>query len=211
MPEICCTIGRRGDQRFSIQGERVSQTHARITIKDEIWLLEDLGSTNGTYIQNEEGDYERIITRRIKEDTWIRLGDSAKGFRFMAHHILVENPDDYSYEFEKVNNIYEKLQKEKGELMRDLRKRKVYRTLPGFIVAGICFILNFITGKGIFLGGGFVVGTISTLFFTLIENKDNRADLLKNRLGKLLICPKCERPLSEYDIHHHRCSICKIS
>ena len=47
-------IGKEGTQRFAINGSRVSRQHAKITVTDSgQWILEDLNSTNGTYIINE--------------------------------------------------------------------------------------------------------------------------------------------------------------
>jgi len=54
-------LGRKGDQPFAITADGVSSQHAKITIDGDKWTLEDLHSTNGTFIRDEkthcEGGY----------------------------------------------------------------------------------------------------------------------------------------------------------
>ena len=54
-------LGTEGNQPFKITQQGVSRQHARITIGDDgIWTLEDLNSTNGTFIRNEEGEAQDV-------------------------------------------------------------------------------------------------------------------------------------------------------
>ena len=58
------TIGRSPDNDFVISHPRVSRHHAQLTREDgKVWLLEDLESSNGTFV-----DGERITRRIIDED-----------------------------------------------------------------------------------------------------------------------------------------------
>jgi len=45
------TIGRSGDCTVVIDDDYASNHHARITPQEGAWVIEDLGSTNGTYVQ----------------------------------------------------------------------------------------------------------------------------------------------------------------
>ena len=45
------TIGRSGDCTVVIDDDYASNHHARISPQDGEWVIEDLGSTNGTYVQ----------------------------------------------------------------------------------------------------------------------------------------------------------------
>lgn len=48
------TIGRAADCTLVIDDEFASGRHARISRVDGQWVLEDLGSTNGTYVRKEQ-------------------------------------------------------------------------------------------------------------------------------------------------------------
>jgi pSer/pThr/pTyr-binding forkhead associated (FHA) protein len=43
-------IGRANDSTLVLTDDYVSTRHARISLQDGLWLVEDLGSTNGTYL-----------------------------------------------------------------------------------------------------------------------------------------------------------------
>jgi pSer/pThr/pTyr-binding forkhead associated (FHA) protein len=59
------TIGRAESCQVILGDTYVSQMHARVYPKDGEWLVEDLGSTNGTYVNGQ----------RIAEVTRLRKGD----------------------------------------------------------------------------------------------------------------------------------------
>jgi hypothetical protein len=44
------TLGRAADNTIGLQNERVSAHHARLNFEGGQWVLEDLGSTNGTRV-----------------------------------------------------------------------------------------------------------------------------------------------------------------
>ena len=44
------TIGRAGDSTLVLDDDFASAHHARLVPADGQWLVEDLGSTNGTYL-----------------------------------------------------------------------------------------------------------------------------------------------------------------
>lgn len=43
-------IGRADDSTLVLTDDYASTRHARISLQDGIWIVEDLGSTNGTYL-----------------------------------------------------------------------------------------------------------------------------------------------------------------
>jgi pSer/pThr/pTyr-binding forkhead associated (FHA) protein len=43
-------IGRADDSTLVLTDDYASTRHARITLSDGMWIVEDLGSTNGTYL-----------------------------------------------------------------------------------------------------------------------------------------------------------------
>ena len=43
-------IGRANDSTLVLEDDYASTRHARISLQDGMWIVEDLGSTNGTYL-----------------------------------------------------------------------------------------------------------------------------------------------------------------
>lgn len=43
-------IGRANDSTLVLEDDYASTRHARISLADGVWVVEDLGSTNGTYL-----------------------------------------------------------------------------------------------------------------------------------------------------------------
>jgi pSer/pThr/pTyr-binding forkhead associated (FHA) protein len=61
-------IGRGSDAAIRLDDDYVSTRHARIAVSGDQWFVEDLGSTNGTYIG----------TVRINQPTTITLGTQVR-------------------------------------------------------------------------------------------------------------------------------------
>lgn len=57
----------------------ISRKHAKITNEDGVWKIEDLGSSNGTFILI--NDFERVETAEIGDGTEIAFGNA----RFVFH------------------------------------------------------------------------------------------------------------------------------
>jgi ABC transport system ATP-binding/permease protein len=68
------TVGRARACALQLDDGRVSRLHATIRRDQQGWLVEDAGSTNGTFV-----DGERIQQWRITATSLIRLGDRADG------------------------------------------------------------------------------------------------------------------------------------
>jgi hypothetical protein len=71
------TFGRGSECTVPLSDEYVSTQHARLLYHDGLWYVEDLGSTNGTYLGNER------LTRSIQVGarTRIRLGKTVLELR----------------------------------------------------------------------------------------------------------------------------------
>ena len=61
-------IGRGSDAQIRLDDDYVSTRHARIAASDDQWFVEDLGSTNGTYIG----------TQRLAQPTTLHLGSQVR-------------------------------------------------------------------------------------------------------------------------------------
>lgn len=63
--DVVTTIGRAASSTVVLDDQFTSSEHAQLTFRGRAWYLEDLGSTNGTYVQGE----------RIAAPVAVRFGD----------------------------------------------------------------------------------------------------------------------------------------
>ncbi len=61
-------IGRGPDAAIRLDDDYASTRHARVASSEDVWFVEDLGSTNGTYVGNV----------RITQPTTLTLGDQVR-------------------------------------------------------------------------------------------------------------------------------------
>jgi len=77
LPEGVHTIGRSEGQTLRLRGDKkVSTAHARVTATGDHFLLEDLGSTNGTFVND-----ERIQSVPLRSGDRIKIGHTLLVFR----------------------------------------------------------------------------------------------------------------------------------
>ncbi|MGH8860614.1 MAG: FHA domain-containing protein FhaB/FipA, partial [Jatrophihabitantaceae bacterium] len=63
-------IGRANDSTLVLTDDYASTRHARISLQDGMWLVEDLGSTNGTYLDREKVTGPTIVPTGVP----VRIG-----------------------------------------------------------------------------------------------------------------------------------------
>ncbi len=74
-PQVCAlshmpfTLGRSRDNDLSLDDTAVSPRHARIITVHDVLFIEDLGSTSGTFVND-----QRIVRRQLHHGDSIRLG-----------------------------------------------------------------------------------------------------------------------------------------
>ena len=70
------TVGREGN--LTIDDEFASSHHARFQVAHGLWYVEDLGSTNGTWLNG----------RRIQAAQWLKKGDKIR----IGHTVMTVEP-----------------------------------------------------------------------------------------------------------------------
>lgn len=70
-----CVLGRDPGVDFVLEDALASRRHARITAQGGVWFLEDLGSTNGTLVND-----HRITRVRLADGDAVRIGSTVLAF-----------------------------------------------------------------------------------------------------------------------------------
>lgn len=206
-------VGRSSVSPLKIPDDKVavSGRHVRITISDNgDWKLEDMQSPNGTFVRNDNFEYERVYNRQIKESDIIRLGnDGANSFVFTARRALY--PDDtYSYEFKQLQRL---LRRSREEEARKERRANIAGWLTSFgamAAFGITELITLVTGKPsnpnmrlVFMM--FLVPILKGVLGNLTKGTRK----VKKIREKFMLCPKCGRRIPEFDVEQGQCSKCK--
>jgi pSer/pThr/pTyr-binding forkhead associated (FHA) protein len=77
LDEAPILIGRGADAAIRLDDDYVSTRHARIARSGEQWFIEDLGSTNGTYI----GSHRLTQPTILQLGSTVRIGKTTLGLR----------------------------------------------------------------------------------------------------------------------------------
>jgi pSer/pThr/pTyr-binding forkhead associated (FHA) protein len=64
------TIGRGADNTITVQVPSVSRNHAKVTLKGDTWVVEDLKSANGIMI-----DGKRVDKFNLRSNDTFKLGE----------------------------------------------------------------------------------------------------------------------------------------
>lgn len=208
-------VGREGNQPFTITEECVSRQHLQVTVPDQmngIWIVQDLGSSNGTFIQKEDGSFEQMTGMcQCTWDTVVRMGpDNMHGRTFWLCQLVQTDPNDFSMQFAKLNRMLDQSAQEKQDWIDEQERIKrrsaiIKAVVTGVVSLGLCFLLPEGWGMARFALMPVVAVIIPTFFMGKIKPapmKDYKA---------FLRCPngKCDRPLSEHDIRRGQCPACR--
>lgn len=198
-------LGRDYDSPVSVPAgaTSVSGDHASIFVEDGGWKLVDNGSRNGTFVE-QNGNFVRIKSVGITPDTWIRLGgEGVYGFMFKARRVVSPNSfmDDFTLLKQQLQNCEEAEQK--VSTLTSISK------FVGPLVSAACLIATMFpplnTNFGFYRAAMLLPGIATLLVGMWLGGKSKAAKQERRHM----VCPRCRRPLSEYDINNRQCSICK--
>lgn len=194
-------IGKADDNDFILDDLHVSRYHARLIRQDGAWLLEDLSSTNGTYVNDVQ-----ISKKRIASTDRIRLGDNC----YTTLQEMLKSKNDYSEEFAALKEVYDRYVQSKIKIQSsNLFKTRLKQTLPIAFTGIIGTVLALILKGG--LSGVSLLIVISVFLLIAIcvptigiymgakqsaKAPQQLQDLL-NQFKIDYVCPKCGTFLGE--------------
>ena len=207
MEEQKIIIGREGNQPFPITQDGVSGRHASLTIRtDGTWVLEDLNSTNGTYIRNKDFVFERVGRKVIEKDTIIRLGsdDTIRSLQFMAVR-LVAGPKDFSFEFGLLKSKWDGLMERRDKLEKQIALMSYLPVGASVLLLGATISVNDIH---VIRGVMFLPSILSPVINTFGKKKLKK---LNEEVKHTFVCPNpnCGMPLTETEVKRGKCLKCK--
>jgi hypothetical protein len=206
-------IGRCAASQIKIpaDSEAVSSQHAKITIDDNgCWMLSDLHSTNGTFMRDDNGEFQRVFTKQILESDVIRLGNGgANSFIFMAHRVIA--PDDtYLYEFKQLRLLLRRQRERESKQEHKIELNGWISKTSGLVIVFLCWLIGMVNGINVDPNFRYLLIAFAPIIVGLIFNGDRKKLIaLRKKREHILICPRCGRPISEFDIEQGQCSRCK--
>ena len=194
----------------------VSGKHLKLTtMPDGNVQVEDLGSTNGTFI-----DGVRIIKKVVTRNTVVQMGPT---FTFRISDVLPEvKTPEYDEEilckFQNLEKIWNKYQEEKINLQKSNASKGFMRMMPMFVLGGLGYLISCIPELAQFRTAITLAGLGLGIIITWVSYKS--ATTLPEQMEKLnqqfqidYVCPKCKQFLgfSPFEGLKNRgqCSACK--
>ena len=202
-------LGRECEDPFLIPkgATAVSRQHARVTIDDnDNWMLEDLGSPNGTFIRSDDGSLVRVNRVTITPDTFIVLGDeTVKGCSFYARH--VKNPNSYTDDFYFIRDIKQDFDQRLDRQERKARFIKWTTTILSALALVGSLLFSDPKGTIMFLRLSSLVTVITGLAYDPIGARKR----IKEKEQLFMQCPNpaCHNILSANDVKNMHCPRCK--
>ena len=189
-------LGKATDNEVVADHPHVSRHHARLTRDQEgRLLLEDLGSTNGTFVNDAQ-----VLRKYVVPTDRVRLGDASE---WLVSEILKYN-NDYSAEFELLKRVYDDYVDAKVKIQSANQfKTRLLQSLP-FAIPGIVGVIVGFLGKGSMTW--FSISLLITVCAPMIgiylgakQSARTPAQLqaLANQFKIDYVCPKCGTFLGE--------------
>lgn len=188
-------IGKADDNNFVVNDPHVSRYHARLVREGEYWLLEDVGSTNGTFVNGTQ-----IVKKRVLSTDNIRLGNN---YQLSLSDVLKYN-NDYSEEFAALRKIYDNYIESKVKIQSSSQfKTRLIQSLP-FALPGILGVIISFWGKGSpeFLGISLFITVCAPTIGIYLGAKQSaktpqQLQDITNQFKIDYVCPKCGTFLGE--------------
>lgn len=201
-------LGTEGNQPFPITQSGVSRHHAKITIDDDgKWILEDLKSTNGTFIRDHKGNMRRISSVNIEPMTFICLGpENSNGCSFYACHI--KEGKNYIKEYEYLNDLEDKFDTQLEKIEENIKRQKWIILIINILVV-LASLINSVPSD--VRMNMLRIAPLFTAAFAVFYDVNEKKKKIASQREKFHQCPnpKCSHVLKTSEIREMRCGKCK--
>lgn len=160
-------LGRSASADISINDSSVSREHVKIKVNGEKAMIEDLGSTNGTFVNR-----KRITKHALKDGDKIQISPSTV-FKF----VLSDESEKVFHEelyrmgvMDPVTNVYNK-RYFTDRLEQEFSHVKRYKANLSLLMIDIDFFKRINDSYG-HLAGDFVLGKLSEILFSMTRHED---------------------------------------
>ncbi|MBO5225204.1 MAG: FHA domain-containing protein [Parabacteroides sp.] len=188
-------IGKAVDNNFIVNDPHVSRHHAQLIHEEEGWILEDLNSTNGTFVNGVQ-----IVKKYVTLTDTIKLGDN---YVLDISEVLKFN-NDYSEEFLALKKVYDNYIQEKVRIQSANQfKTRIFQSLPFALPGIIGIIIGFLGERNplLLVVSLFIAICAPTIGIYLGAKQSAKIPLLLQDLVNQFkidyVCPKCGTFLGE--------------
>ncbi|MDR1203633.1 MAG: FHA domain-containing protein [Tannerellaceae bacterium] len=212
------TIGRAEGNTIQVNYEDVSENHAVIYVEDRELIIEDLNSSNGTFVNG-----FRIKKVALKPEDKVSIVKHPFDVIPIFKKLMLEPEfNDYSREFGHLKKVYDDYQTEKEKIVKEGQRRLGLRK---FMIMSLPVIL-FVTLYAFFSGDGsrgafffpvyIALNSLlqaTAMFLTTDKKRDEKLKLAKIEFNKKYKCPRCKtyQLSKEWELHRDdkQCPNCK--
>ncbi|MGB4906298.1 MAG: FHA domain-containing protein [Saprospiraceae bacterium] len=186
------TLGSRADNDFSYQNPSVSGYHAVLKIENNVVIIEDLNSTNGTYI-NDKPVKEAILKAHDKLELGVFEVPVGELFKKINEHELLHKTD-FSKEYEAMLSNFKIYRKKKIVISTPPKWPIILRVTLTILLITVWLMTDTIPRQYLFILTLLIglTAVLPSLFMGSATLRNERLDDLKNEYESMLSCPKCK-------------------
>ncbi len=159
-------IGRATNADVPINEENISRKHARIYRKNKIFVLEDLSSTNGTFINT-----KRVEVRELQDGDLILVGNTI--LKFISGSNFENKYHEELYRLATIDGLTQIYNKKyfQDRLKEEFNRARRYKRSLSFILIDLDHFHNLNTTYG-HLAGDYVLKNIAQLVSKNLRKED---------------------------------------
>jgi ssDNA-binding Zn-finger/Zn-ribbon topoisomerase 1 len=213
--EKAYTIGKAKDNAIVCDFEDVSDYHAVINIEGKEVVLEDLNSTNGTYV-----DGSRIKRTVLHPSCKIYAGKHQVNIAEIFGLLLADPAfNDYTEEFNQLKQVYDDYEMEKERILKESQRKISIQKFMIMSLPIIIFAAWFVQWEKLsrfynafYIALNSILSAVA-LFLTNDKSKDGKLKKAKIEFNKKYKCPRCKtyQLSKEWELHRDEkhCPNCK--